>query len=538
MRRNTGLLICILVVLVAIAGLLTVHAIKGGVWVIEGLNGRDGASGKDGESGKSAYELAVEDGFEGSLHEWLLSLAIKGENGDDGAPGKDGQNGIGVRDVRISAQGYLYVTLTNGVVLNAGYIGGENDSLGEVDDGGFVSTYEMVTVTNCAALNLREGPGASYPLVDPVPAGAELLRVGENESLGSVGWSRLVYQKNGESVICYASSYYLELKYEYHGELPDVHLPEQMTVTAGEPLILQNDQIVPYLPEHMRVSYAFSGDGERIYTDAGFTVTPSAHGMETLTVSLELYDAGGWYTAYTHNVAVRVLRAEVTAGHLTGLLLGDDHVAREGYLAALTEACPELTLIGTRSTGRLSHEGGYGWSAADYLHSSVDNPFYNPTAGTFDFAYYMQQNGYTALDFVVISLGDGDGYGRDAAMDVADIVESIEAYDGDIQVIILPPALSPDKRYQLTGFSSALEINVGKTRADQFLFLDHLQRALGGREEEGIVILYDHLSINADTDRRCDGGYVIDLFALSDTGYEKRARALVAHLRGVFGAVG
>ncbi len=46
----------------------------------------------DGKAGKSAYELAVEQGFEGSLDEWLDSL--KGVDGTDGADGRDGADGV------------------------------------------------------------------------------------------------------------------------------------------------------------------------------------------------------------------------------------------------------------------------------------------------------------------------------------------------------------------------------------------------------------------------------------------------------------
>ncbi|MDE5756130.1 MAG: S1C family serine protease [Clostridia bacterium] len=47
--------------------------------------------GKDGATGKSAYELAVEQGFVGTLDEWLASL--KGNDGSDGADGLDGVDG-------------------------------------------------------------------------------------------------------------------------------------------------------------------------------------------------------------------------------------------------------------------------------------------------------------------------------------------------------------------------------------------------------------------------------------------------------------
>ena len=47
--------------------------------------------GEDLPRGKSAYEIAKENGFNGTEAEWLASL--KGEPGSPGAPGKDGENG-------------------------------------------------------------------------------------------------------------------------------------------------------------------------------------------------------------------------------------------------------------------------------------------------------------------------------------------------------------------------------------------------------------------------------------------------------------
>ena len=50
-----------------------------------------GGGGGIGQDGKSAYELAVENGFVGTLEEWLESL--KGEDGAKGDAGKDGKDG-------------------------------------------------------------------------------------------------------------------------------------------------------------------------------------------------------------------------------------------------------------------------------------------------------------------------------------------------------------------------------------------------------------------------------------------------------------
>ena len=71
---------------------------------IDGENGKDGQNGKDGINGKSAYDLAVENGFVGTVEEWLDSL--KGSNGNDGQSPYVGSNGnwwVGNTDLGISA---------------------------------------------------------------------------------------------------------------------------------------------------------------------------------------------------------------------------------------------------------------------------------------------------------------------------------------------------------------------------------------------------------------------------------------------------
>ena len=51
----------------------------------------DGKDGKDGENGKSAYEIAVQNGYDGTETDWLESL--KGQKGDIGEPGAAGAKG-------------------------------------------------------------------------------------------------------------------------------------------------------------------------------------------------------------------------------------------------------------------------------------------------------------------------------------------------------------------------------------------------------------------------------------------------------------
>ncbi len=162
-KNNTGLLIAILSVGVLILVALTLNLAMGGVWIVKGMDGKEGKSAYElavengftgsltdwlaslgGSGGKSAYEVAVDNGFVGSEQEWLLSLAFgedgkdgkdgadgrdgeDGRNGRDGADGKNGKNGkdgISIKSVRVNEKGNLIVTLSNGETIDAGYVGG------------------------------------------------------------------------------------------------------------------------------------------------------------------------------------------------------------------------------------------------------------------------------------------------------------------------------------------------------------------------------------------------------------------------------
>ena len=66
-------------------------------------------NGSNGDDGKSAYELAVENGYQGTEEEWLASLKCSaGDQGDDGVTPK-----LEVRD-----DGYWYISYDNGQTWN------------------------------------------------------------------------------------------------------------------------------------------------------------------------------------------------------------------------------------------------------------------------------------------------------------------------------------------------------------------------------------------------------------------------------------
>lgn len=535
---------------------LVANLVQGGVWIFEGLNGADGkdgavgadgADGVDGANGKSAYELAVEDGFQGSLHEWLLSLAVRGA---DGADGKNGVGGVGVSAVKVNAQGELLVTLTDGTVLNAGKLptqDGESGGSfsGEVDEDGFLEVYEMVTQFKQYTLTLRETPQVDsngYPIGKAlyyVDKGAELLRVGINEE---TGFSRLLYNGN----MCYAYSSNFELKYIYEGALPEVHLPERVVLTKGEQSWFMTDAIVKDLPADLTVTYLYDGAGSCVSDGSrAFAVTPTATGTATLSLTLGKYDDGAWRSVFSQTVKVTVVEKNLSAS-LTGMVIGDSRVSDGAMVDMLCEKMPNLTLLGTLNSAGdgVPHEGRGGWSTQHYMentdYAGRTNAFYNPATGSFDFSYYMERYAPTAkLDFVVLCLGANDGFSKSAVSNLQTMVQSIQAYarskGRSVQILVMTEYLSPADGYYLTTSGG---MDVAKIRANQFNYFTYLQEAFGGREDEGIVLLPNYLCINAWSDwgrgtvstENGEEEKITDIVHLGVTGYRKQARMLMSYL--------
>ena len=84
--------------------------------LIEELTPQEGSQGLDG---KSAYELAVEQGFEGTVVEYLESLkGEKGDKGDTGAKGAKGDKGDKGDQGVAGADGKDGIDATNETVKN------------------------------------------------------------------------------------------------------------------------------------------------------------------------------------------------------------------------------------------------------------------------------------------------------------------------------------------------------------------------------------------------------------------------------------
>jgi integrin beta 8 len=89
------------------------------------LIGPQGETGQPGVNGKSAFEIAQDNGFTGTVSEWLTSL-----QGQNGSNGNDGQNGVTPHIDPTSKHWMIGETDTNIIAEGQNGTNGQNGSDG------------------------------------------------------------------------------------------------------------------------------------------------------------------------------------------------------------------------------------------------------------------------------------------------------------------------------------------------------------------------------------------------------------------------
>ena len=210
------------------------------------------------------------------------------------------------------------------------------------------------------------------------------------------------------------------------------------------------------------------------------------------------------------------------------LVIGDstvDHdVMTQKMLDYFTSKNHTLTLLGTLGSGENKNEGRAGWKATDYLtnkqYDGVVNPFYNSATQTFDFAYYMTNQGYSVPDFVVLQLGINDLYNyshtaiEPAWNAVKTMIDSILSYNTGIKILLNLPTAPNSNQARHTVFLPAYVNRVVKYNA----YAMNQARALYGQSK--VRPTYCHLILDPSTD-------ISDNVHPTATGYEKMAKEVI-----------
>lgn len=189
-----------------------------------------------------------------------------------------------------------------------------------------------------------------------------------------------------------------------------------------------------------------------------------------------------------------------------------------------TSKSKTLTLLGTLGSGLNKNEGRSGWKATDYLtdktYEGVINPFYNPTSATFDFSYYMTNQGYSAPDFVVLHLGTNDLYNSGiSAIEptwnaIKTIIDSILSYNSSIKIIldlVTSPNSNQDKH---SVFLPSYQNRV--VRYNQYA-LEHVSSTY---QSTNVRVSYSHLVLDPTSD-------INDHVHPTNAGFEKLAKEII-----------
>lgn len=317
------------------------------------------------------------------------------------------------------------------------------------------------------------------------------------------------------------------LKNEYACALPQGRL----RLTVGLEETWYKKSMVTPPTEHVYVSGGYSATKQyrdRVKLLAG-SASSNANGYlwyvkDPLFATLYKYDADTGYGASMRRVTENLADCSLLA-------IGDSTVDSDSMTGALLSHFAEkgrtLTLLGTRGSSANAlnrNEGRAGWTTADYMTNATrngyTNPFYNAASGGFDFAYYMAEQGYSGVDFVVIQLGINDLYPSNARYpeepdyaaiwgNIRTMVTSILAYDSAVRIIInLPTAPNSDPSAHVV---SAFMYQHFVVRYNELALAGI--RALG---DSNVRSSYCHLILDPETDIR-------DNVHPTEAGYQKMA---------------
>ena len=162
----------------------------------------------------------------------------------------------------------------------------------------------------------------------------------------------------------------------------------------------------------------------------------------------------------------------------------------------------DVNLIGTLGDKYGMHEGRGGWTSQHYCQVSSfngsTNAFYNPKTKAFDFAYYMDTNGFESVDDVFINLGINDmsqNLGLENIIGYYNqMIKSIRAYNPKIRIFIGLCILPYSGKYSTAH-------NYGQFMKTQRLALhERLIEEYDERENEGIYVVPFNLTIDTEHD--------------------------------------
>lgn len=244
-------------------------------------------------------------------------------------------------------------------------------------------------------------------------------------------------------------------------------LPPTLYAVVGKELNIYLDNLVVGKASEYDFDVVDGGGAGAVQQNERIKIVPSTAG--TYSVVINIYQHALLVNTATTSVIVKA--ANAGTGTKTLMVIGDS-TTNEGWatkelltLFGGSEAM-DLTLLGTREASVVGaqsaenkHEGRSGWTSTHYVSATgpgATNAFWDGSA--FNFTWYMGQQSYSAVDYVILNLGINDMFlpTSDTSLLTAittvlanydTIVASIIAFSASIKIgiaVTIPPAANQD----------------------------------------------------------------------------------------------
>lgn len=197
------------------------------------------------------------------------------------------------------------------------------------------------------------------------------------------------------------------------------------------------------------------------------------------------------------------------------LVIGDSTTANGTCMEKLVQNFEgdvmDISLLGTKGSKGIYHEGISGWKLEDYVKGSERdneiNLFWNTESNHFDFRFYMDEQGYESVDYVFINLGINDLFGvseeelKDKKIEemlgwLTEMTDSIHEFDPSIKIGIAVTT-PPGDDQNAFGKAYGTAHNLWQYRRKYFLWCNALIKEFGQQEEAGIYLI--PINTNLDT---------------------------------------
>ena len=279
----------------------------------------------------------------------------------------------------------------------------------------------------------------------------------------------------------------------------EIITPSKVCVTTGRELNIYYDNIIRYSSVDKVNSFEIVGFDTN-YNDKASCVFTDNNENWNIDVKLSNIDRNN---LITKTININNVKSTVGSGLTKKVLFIGDSMTAAGVYASeivnlFSRDVMNVELLGTRGSGSAKHEGRSGWRAYEYVNNAsgvygdiVANAFFNSETSKFDFSYYMQQQGYTNVDYVFINLGTND-ISRDNYNTPDEIVtyfdymiNSIKSYNPNIKIGIwlMPMPCQMENRQ--------------RTVKDKFLGLTKkLIEHYDNREDENLFLVPIYLNVD------------------------------------------